>query len=223
MLVRTVCVLAALVAVGVSAWLSSSLIGSWGEWMVDGKDASVGLLKFRRELADGIFWRPTAYEHVLQVVLTSLVVAMMVASRAVLAALRARYTRRVKLAAASLLFCGLGFALLVLARRTGIVSSLMIDTIFTAAGWIVFAAMVFTTVYIFWTALAERLLTIRYTSGAVAISAAFAAAWLAVLHIAGVQLAGMSAMDVISILSPALLPLLVSVLAPWSLDRIRHM
>jgi hypothetical protein len=32
----------------------------------------------------------------------------------------------------------------------------------------------------------------------------------------------MSAINAVSILSPALLPLLVSALAPWSLSRIRH-
>ena len=72
--------------------------------------------------------------------------------------------------------------------------------------WIAAAAMVFTTVYVFWSGFAERVLTIRYASGAVAISAAFGAAWLTVLHMAGVQLAGMSAMNAVWILSPALLP-----------------
>ena len=58
--------------------------------------------------------------------------------------------------------------------------------------------MVLTTVYVFWSGFAERVLTIRYASGAVAISAAFGAAWLTVLHMAGVQLAGMSAMNAVS-------------------------
>ena len=65
-------------------------------------------------------------------------------------------------------------------------------------------------------------MTIRYAGGAVAISAAFGMAWLTALHIAGVQLAGRSAMNAISVVSPALLPLMASVLAPWSLSRIRH-
>ena len=46
--------------------------------------------------------------------------------------------------------------------------------------------------------------------------------FVAALHIAGVQLAGRSAMNAISVVSPALLPLMASVLAPWSLSRIRH-
>ena len=101
-------------------------------------------------------------------------------------------------------------------------SPFLLGAIFAAARWIVAAAIVFTTVYVFWSGFAERVLTIRYASGALAISAAFGAAWLTVLHMAGVQLAGMSAMNAVWILSPALLPLTISVLAPWSLSRIRH-
>jgi hypothetical protein len=96
------------------------------------------------------------------------------------------------------------------------------DALFASARWAVFAAMVFTTVYVLWTGFAERLLTIRYAGGAVALSAVFGAAWLTVLHMAGVQLAGMSATNAIWVVSPALLPLMASVLAPWSLSRVRH-
>jgi hypothetical protein len=78
----------------------------------------------------------------------------------------------------------------------------------------------FTTVYVFWRGFAEHALTTRYIGGAVAISAAFAAAWLTVLHIAGVQLGGM--MHALSVVWPALLPLMASGLAPWSYGRIRH-
>ena len=88
--------------------------------------------------------------------------------------------------------------------------------------WIAAAAIVFTTVYVFWSGFAEHVLTTRYASGALAISAAFGAAWLTALHIAGVQLAGMSATNAILVVSPSLLPLMASVLAPWSLSRIRH-
>jgi hypothetical protein len=48
------------------------------------------------------------------------------------------------------------------------------------------------------------------------------AAWLTMLRAAGVQIAGMPTMDAVWMLSPALLPLMASVLAPWSLNRIRH-
>jgi hypothetical protein len=44
-----------------------------------------------------------------------------------------------------------------------------------------------------------------------------------VLRAASVQLAGMPTMDAAWMLSPGLLPLMASVVAPWSLSRIRHM
>jgi hypothetical protein len=82
--------------------------------------------------------------------------------------------------------------------------------------------MAVTTSYVFWRGFAERVLTIRYASGAVAIAAAFGAAWVTALQLAGAQFAGMSAMNTISAVSPALLPLMASGLAPWSYSRIRH-
>jgi hypothetical protein len=84
------------------------------------------------------------------------------------------------------------------------------------------AAIVFTIGYVFWSGFAERVLTIGYASGTLAISAAFGAAWLTVLQMAGVQLAGMSAMNAVWILLPASLPLTIGVLAPWSYSRVRH-
>ena len=89
-------------------------------------------------------------------------------------------------------------------------------------GWTLVAAMVLATIYFFWSGFAARTLTMRYASVAFLISAAFAAAWLAVLHAAGVQFAGMPAAGIVGILWPVLLPLMASVLAPWSLSRIRH-
>jgi hypothetical protein len=66
------------------------------------------------------------------------------------------------------------------------------------------------------------LLTLGHACGAVLVSAAFGAAWLTMLRAAGVSLAGMPAADAAWRLSPALLPLMASVVAPWSLSRIRH-
>jgi hypothetical protein len=58
--------------------------------------------------------------------------------------------------------------------------------------------------------------------GAVLVSLAFGVAWVTLLPAAGVQLAGMPTMDAVWMLAPVLLPLTGSVLAPWSLSRIRH-
>jgi hypothetical protein len=84
------------------------------------------------------------------------------------------------------------------------------------------AAIVFATAYVAWRSFAERLLTLRSAGGAVLVSSAFGAAGLMLLRAAGVPPAGMPAADAVWMLSPALLPLMVSVLAPWSLSRMRH-
>jgi hypothetical protein len=81
---------------------------------------------------------------------------------------------------------------------------------------------VLATVYLFWSGLAERLVTLRYVCSALLVSAVFAASWLAVLRAGGVQLAAMPTTNAVSMLLPVLLPLMGSVLAPWSLNRLRH-
>jgi hypothetical protein len=189
---------------------------------VNGKqDVVVGLLRSRREIADA-FGALTGYALTAQAVVASIVVIIMVAGLAALEALRARYPRRLNIGRSLLLFWCLGMILLVLAGRNGIVSSFLVDVIIRATGWIAATAIVLATVYLFWSGLAERTLSVRLACGALVISAAFAAAWIGVLHVAGVQLSGMPATNVIWILSPLLLPLTASALAPWSLSRVRH-
>jgi hypothetical protein len=82
--------------------------------------------------------------------------------------------------------------------------------------------MLLATGYLLWRGFAERLLTMRHAGGAVIVSVVFAAAWLTLLRAAGLSLTGLSASDAAWMLSPALLPLMVSALAPWSLSRVRH-
>ncbi|HET9385824.1 MAG TPA: hypothetical protein VFO67_11805 [Gemmatimonadales bacterium] len=217
LLVRSACFLAAFFAVSVSAWTTLSLLGDEvfiAMWSVPLSSQVRGIT--------GAVTALTWYEQLALVVVTAVGVAVWVAVFAVLAALWTRYSRRATITASSLLLSGLALALLALAARNGIVSPFVFDALFAAARWIFFGAMVFTTVYVFWSGFAERVLTIRYASGTVAMSAAFGAAWLTVLHMAGVQLAGMSAINAVSILSPALLPPIFSALAPWSLSRARH-
>jgi hypothetical protein len=221
-LVRTACLLAVLIAIGVSVAASSSLLSAWGEWLADGKnDALPGVLQLRRTIEDS-FGALTGYAIAAQVVIASVVVAVMVALLATFRAVRARYPRRLIVAGLLLLLWYIAIILLDLAARRGIGPEFLLGAILRATGWSAAAAAVFATVYLVWSGFAERVLTIRYAGGAVAISAAFGAAWLTALHIAGVQLAGMSATNAILLLSPASLPPMVSVLAPWSLSRIRH-
>jgi len=216
-LVTSVCVLAALVAIGMSVWISLPLlreapfIKMW----------DVRPNRLPSVIKDAIA-ALSGYEQLSLVIVAAGGVVIWVAVFSVLGALRTRYSRRVTITASSLLLSGLALALLALAERNGMVSPFVSDALFAAARWIVFGATVLTTVYVVWSGFAERVLTIRYASYAVAISAAFAAAWLTALHMAGVQMAGMSPTNAISVVSPALLPVMASVLAPWSLSRIRH-
>lgn len=217
LLVRSACFLAAFFAVGVSAWTSLSVLGDEifiAMWSVP--------LSSQLSAIKGAVAALTGYEQLALVVVAAVGVVTWVAAFAVLGALWTRYSRRMNIAASSLMLSGLALALLAGAERNGIVSALVVDAIVAAARWIILAGMAFTTVYVFWSGFAERVLTIRYACGAVAIAAAFAAAWLTVLHAAGVQLAGMPPADAVWRVLPALLPLTASVLAPWSLSRVRH-
>ena len=215
-LVKSVCVVAAIIAIGVSMWISVPLLG-------DAVFIQMWNLPLSSQLSaiNGAVAALTSYEQLALAVVAAVGVVIWVAACAVLGALRTRYFRRANIAASSLLLSGLALALLALAERKGIVSPFVLDGIFATARWMFFAAMVFTIVYVFWIGFAERVLTIRYASGAVAISAAFGAAWLTVLRAAGLSLADVSAAAAIWMLAPALLTLTVSVLAPWSFSRIR--
>ena len=220
-LVKSGCALAAMIAIGVSAWISVPLLGDptfVQIWNVP--------LSSRLPAIHGAIAALTVYEQLSWVVLVAVGVVIWVAALAVHGALRTRYSRRVSIATWSLLLFVLALALVAQARAEGIVSPFVFDAVVAAARWIslaALAAMVLATVYVFWSAFAERLLTVRYASGAAAVSVAFAAAWLTVLHMTGAQLAEMSAMNAVLILSPALLPFIFSVLAPWSLNRLRHL
>jgi hypothetical protein len=216
-LVTSACVLAATIVIGASAWLSARLLGDAVFIQMWEAPLSSQLSALTSRIA-----ALTAYQQLSLAVVAAAGFVIWVAALAVFEGVRTRYSRRVTIAALWLLLAGLVLALLAGAESRGILSSSLFDAIVAAALWIVFAVTVCTAVYLFWTGFAERVLTIGYAGGAIAMSAAFAAAWVTVLQMAGVQLAGMPALDAVSILSPALLPLLLSVLAPWSLSRIRH-
>jgi hypothetical protein len=219
LVVQSVCVLAAFSAIAASFWISMPLLGDpvfiqiWGV-----------PLSSRRSVITDAFAALTGYEQLALAIVAAVGVVIGVAAFAVFGALRTRYSRRASIASVLLVLYGLVFVWLAVVVRADpeTASQFHLDVVYGAMCWIVTAAMVITTVYVFWRGFAEHVLTIRYASGAVAISAAFAAAWLTVLHMAGVQPAGISAINAVSMLSPMLLPLMASVLAPWSLSRIRH-
>jgi hypothetical protein len=204
---RSVCMLAALLPVVASIWASVRLLAGKGferlwNWQV-GVESAAGAM--------------TGYQQVAVAIVTCIGIAVLVASLAALWALAVRYPRRLNIVAGSLLLLHcLVLLMLAVNGQRGI--GLLVDVI----RWIELPLLILATLYLYWKALAERLLTLRSALGVVLISAAFAAAWVTVLRAFGMPLAGMPAMDTVSILSPALLPLMASVLAPWSLSRVRH-
>jgi hypothetical protein len=149
-------------------------------------------LSSRRSVIAHAFAALTAYEQLALAIVAAGGVVIGVAAFAVFGAFRIRYSRRASIASFLLVLSGLAFVWLAVGVRVDpeTASRLRLDVVYGAMSWIATAAMVITTVHVFWNGFAERVLTIRYVGGAVAISAAFGAAWLTALHVAGVQLAG---------------------------------
>ncbi len=208
--VRSGCVLVALAMVGISVWASSSLLSAWGTWVVaEGKDTVPGLLRMRGRIGE-LFGGLTGQAFAAQISVALFAVAAMVASLATFAALRARYPRRVLVAAALLLLYGLVLVLLLSVGPNGI-TWLLLNAILWATPRIAVAALVTGTIYLTWRSFAERLLTLRAACGAILVSVACAAA---------AQM--FRPTDAVGMLLPALLLFAISVLTPWSLGRIRH-
>ena len=217
LLVKSICVLAALVAIGLSVWLALPLLGDAVFIQIWGVP-----LDSQRSAIDAAFAALTGYEQLAVAVVAALGVAVWVASCAALGALWTRYRRRLTIAVSLLVLSGLALALLALAGSRGVVPEIPLGAILRAVSWVAGAAIVFATAYLAWRAFAERLLTVPQAWGVVLLSTAFAAAWLTVLGAAGLWLVDMPAADAVRMLLPALLPLTISVLAPWSYSRIRH-
>ena len=214
LLVMSVCVLAAFVAIGVSVWISVPLLGD--EFFV--REWGAPLTGLRSGVKDAVA-ALTGYEQLSLAVVLAAGVVIWVAAFAVLGAL----SRRVNIVGSLLLLLsGLALGLLALAGQRGIGPEIPLGAILRATSWVAAAAIVFATGYLLRRGFAEQLLTFGYACGAVLVSAAFGAAWLTMLRAAGVSLAGMPTTNFVWMLSPALLPLTVSVLAPWSFSRIRH-
>jgi hypothetical protein len=222
-LVRSVCMLAALVAVGVSVWASMSFIAVGGNY-----EPLTGYQPLRSwqgaiESAVGVL---TAEQQVALAVVASIGIAVLVASFAAFRALATRYPRQLGIVGWLLLLHGVVLVLLVMTGYRGVGSvalwEFLLDTLVWVTRWIDAPAMVLATVYVTWKAFSERLLTLRQTGAALLVSVAFGAAWLTMLRAAGVSLGDMSATNAVWMLSPAVLPLMASAVTPWSLDRIRH-
>ena len=217
--VKSACVLAALAAIGVSAWLSLPLLGDavfvqmWG----------VPLHSQVSVLNDAVA-ALTGYEQLAIAVVAVIGVVVWVAAFAVLGALWTRYSRRVNIAGSLLLLFGLVLTTLAVAEGNGTLPSFVTDAIWVAVRWTATTAIVIGTVYLYRSGLAERTLTPRYALGALLMSAAFVAAWVTLRRAAGLEFASMAWTSVVSMLLwPLFLPLFTSALAPWSLSRVRHL
>ena len=131
LLVRSACVLAALIAIGVSVWISLPLLGDEvfiQMWSVP--------LSSRLPAITGAVAALTGYEQLALVVVAAVGVVIWVAAFAVLGALRTRYSRRANIAASSLLLSGLALALLALADEGDRVA-VRVRRDLPAARWIV--------------------------------------------------------------------------------------
>ncbi len=176
-----------------------------------GKDAVPELLKVRQKFAED-FGGQTGYAVAAQAIIASIVVIGVIAWHAARDALKARHLRLVLVAEWLPAVWGLAIILLQLAARNEIASWALFGTVLKASFWISGAVLLLATIYLLWSGFAKRALTIRYTCGALVISAMFAAAWIA----------GMPATNIIGISWMALVILMIIVLAPWSLNRVRH-
>lgn len=223
-LVRSACLLVALVAVGASVWTSASVIPFD---VLDDNDTFIqksrSPLSGHMRALEAAVRAMSAYELLALAFVIVIVVTVMVALRAALPALRARYSRRVTLAAWALLVHAGALVLLMLAGGRGMVSDHVVMAVLIASKWGAAAAIVLATIYLARRTFVERLLTLRPACIAALVAVAFGAAWLAVLQVAGVQLGGMPTTEAAWRLSPILLPPLAAVLAPWSLSRARHL
>jgi hypothetical protein len=213
-IVRSVCVLAVLIPLVASAWGARSYIAP-GPGPEPWRSLNRAIVAVRAL---------TGYEHVALAVVAVIGFVAMGAWHPAFWVLWTRYSRRVKIVTPLLLLYGVALVWLAVGVRVDprTASQFHLDVVHRAMGWIAAAAIVFTTVYLFWSAFTERLLTLRYVCGALLVSLIFGVAWVTLLRAAGVQLAGMRITDVAWSLSPVLLTMMASVLAPWSLNRIRH-
>ena len=213
-LVMSVCVLAALLAIGISVWISLPLLRE-APFIKMWNVRPNGL---RSVITDAVA-ALTGYEQLSLAIVAAAGVVLWVAAFAVLGALRTRYSRRMNIAVSLVLLFGVALVLLAMAGRRW---DIPLGAIFRATSWVAASAIMLATVYIFWRVLAERLLTLRQAYGVILVSAALGVAWATALRAVGVSLAGIPMTDAAWRLAPALLPLMGGVLAPWSLSRIRH-
>jgi hypothetical protein len=212
-LVRAGCVLVALTAIAASVWACSSFLGAWGTWTPEeGKNVLPELVNARQKVAAALAGlTPSSYAAL--TIVAAIAVGAIVAWQAVREALRARYPRPLFVLQALPVVWSLVVIVLTFAIRKGFGPVPLVGQIVMVTFWITAAVMVLATIYLAWSGFVERVLTIRYACGALTIAVAFCLLWIA----------GTSATFVVEKLWLALLILTIGLLAPWSLNRARHL
>ncbi len=211
LLVRTACVLIALIALGLSLWSTGPLLSAWGSFPMGDGDALPGWLNARQKLADtigGLTW----YACAAWTLVATIAVAGQVAWRAAAEALRVRHPRLVSTVQWVPVAWSIAAMLIVVVATNEIVPEFVANVFLKASVWVSGAALVFSAIYLLRRGLTERMLTRRYAGGVLAISVVFAAALLV----------GFSSKNVLGVLWPAALIVTLGALAPWALNRARH-
>lgn len=204
LLVRTACVVVALAMIVVGVWASLSLLSEWGPWLTKkGTDIRMPMLDALKDMRSQ-FEGPW-HELVAQAFNITVFILGLVTTFATFAALRARYSMRVVIWGSLLAAVLIGL---------GIRSNGLPEAIRAAIPWIIEAALVLTIVYVLRSGFAERALTVTYVCAAVLLSIGN----LLVAFLPGNE----QPLGTGEIFMQALLPLLIFILAPWSLNRVRH-
>lgn len=217
-LTRTACVVFALAVVAVSLWISLPLMATWPN---AGNEAP--LLQGAREAIADVLTTWSLQEIVALVIILFSGVAVMVAVRASLEALFARYRRRVITAVAFLLVYGLVVVLVTNIAGGRASDILLLNLMLGAVPVLVAAALTLGTLYLLWRTVAERILAPHQAAAAVLASAVVALACATLLGAMGAPISSIPPLGAVLALSPSLLTLTALVLAPWSLSRVRHL
>jgi hypothetical protein len=213
--VRWMCVVAALLIVELSVWSAMSLFGTETFLQV----TNVSLRAFHGAVARVSGFRLLAVLFAL-LMLSGLCVAAM----SVLGVLWVRYSGRVNRLALVMLLFILMVVALGLASKSGSTLAMRAGiAVANTAGWVFAGTVIFVTARLLWRGIADRLLNGRYVCGAVLITAAFVAAWMTILGKQVARLGELPAAATAFLLALLLLPLLASVLTPWAYSRIRHL
>jgi cation transport ATPase len=164
----------------------------------------------------------TGYAYAAMAVAAAIGVAAIIAWQAAREALKVRYPRRVLAAQWSPALWGLIVLLFALAGNFGVLPEPVGRAGIMAAMGLATAVLVTAPIYFLRSSLAERALTASYAAGAAVTLAAFALAYWTLLQAAGEPHAGVHWTALCLLTWPMLLLLLGGVLAPWSLNRVRH-